>query len=452
MDEKIEYLEKEIKSLLENKKYHDLRKLLEEENETDLAEVFETINNNENVVLLFRLLPKDEAAEVFAYLPIDQQQTLIQSLSNTEVGQILNDLNSDDAVDMLEEMPANVVKKILALADPQTRQDINSLLQYPEDSAGSIMTVEFIDLRSFMTINDAIERIRKKGIDSETINYCYVTDGQKHLLGVISLREIILAKPEEKIEDLMDDNIIIVTTLQDQEEVAKLFKKYDFAAMPVVDQENRLVGIITVDDVMDILEEEVTEDIEKMAAITPNDQPYMKTSVLETYKKRIPWLLLLMISASITGKIIQGFETALASCVVLTAFIPMLMDTGGNCGSQASVSVIRALSLDELDFHELPLVIWKEFRVSFLIGLTLALCNFLKVIVVDRVSITIAFVVCFTLFLTVITAKLVGCVLPVIASKLGFDPAVMASPFITTIVDALSLLLFFNIAAVFLGI
>lgn len=452
MEEKIEYLEKEIKSLLENKKYHDLRKLLEEENEADLAEVFETINNNENVVLLFRLLPKDEAAEVFAYLPIDQQQTLIQSLSNTEVGQILNDLNSDDAVDMLEEMPANVVKKILALADPQTRQDINSLLQYPEDSAGSIMTVEFIDLRSFMTINDAIERIRKKGIDSETINYCYVTDGQKHLLGVISLREIILAKPEEKIEDLMDDNIIIVTTLQDQEEVAKLFKKYDFAAMPVVDQENRLVGIITVDDVMDILEEEVTEDIEKMAAITPNDQPYMKTSVLETYKKRIPWLLLLMISASITGKIIQGFETALASCVVLTAFIPMLMDTGGNCGSQASVSVIRALSLDELDFHELPLVIWKEFRVSFLIGLTLALCNFLKVIVVDRVSITIAFVVCFTLFLTVITAKLVGCVLPVIASKLGFDPAVMASPFITTIVDALSLLLFFNIAAVFLGI
>lgn len=452
MEEKIEYLEKEIKSLLENKKYHDLRKLLEEENEADLAEVFETINNNENVVLLFRLLPKDEAAEVFAYLPIDQQQTLIQSLSNTEVGQILNDLNSDDAVDMLEEMPANVVKKILALADPQTRQDINSLLQYPEDSAGSIMTVEFIDLRSFMTINDAIERIRKKGIDSETINYCYVTDGQKHLLGVISLREIILAKPEEKIEDLMDDNIIIVTTLQDQEEVAKLFKKYDFAAMPVVDQENRLVGIITVDDVMDILEEEVTEDIEKMAAITPNDQPYMKTSVLETYKKRIPWLLLLMISASITGKIIQGFETALASCVVLTAFIPMLMDTGGNCGSQASVSVIRALSLDELDFHELPLVIWKEFRVSFLIGLTLALCNFLKVIVFDRVSITIAFVVCFTLFLTVITAKLVGCVLPVIASKLGFDPAVMASPFITTIVDALSLLLFFNIAAVFLGI
>lgn len=404
------------------------------------------------MVLLFRLLPKDEAAEVFAYLPIETQQTIIQLLTNTEVGQILNDLNSDDAVDMLEEMPANVVKKILALADVQTRRDINSLLQYPEDSAGSLMTVEYVDLRSFMTIDDAIKRIRKNGIDSETINYSYVTDAQKHLLGVISLREIILAKPDEKIEDLMDNNIITVTTLEDQEEVAKLFKKYDFAAMPVVDQENRLVGIITVDDVMDILEEEVTEDIEKMAAITPNDQPYMKTSVFETYKKRIPWLLLLMISASITGKIIQGFETALASCVILTAFIPMLMDTGGNCGSQASVSVIRALSLDEFDFHELPLVIWKELRVSILVGLTLAAANFLKILLIDHTTVIVAFVVCFTLFLTVIVAKLVGCILPVVASKLGFDPAVMASPFITTIVDALSLLVFFNIATAFLGI
>lgn len=452
MEEKIEELEKVIKELLENKKYHLLRKVLEDENEADVAEVFETIENEESMVLLFRLLPKDEAAEVFAYLPIETQQTIIQLLTNTEVGQILNDLNSDDAVDMLEEMPANVVKKILALADVQTRRDINSLLQYPEDSAGSLMTVEYVDLRSFMTIDDAIKRIRKNGIDSETINYSYVTDAQKHLLGVISLREIILAKPDEKIEDLMDNNIITVTTLEDQEEVAKLFKKYDFAAMPVVDQENRLVGIITVDDVMDILEEEVTEDIEKMAAITPNDQPYMKTSVFETYKKRIPWLLLLMISASITGKIIQGFETALASCVILTAFIPMLMDTGGNCGSQASVSVIRALSLDEFDFHELPLVIWKELRVSILVGLTLAAANFLKILLIDHTTVIVAFVVCFTLFLTVIVAKLVGCILPVVASKLGFDPAVMASPFITTIVDALSLLVFFNIATAFLGI
>jgi len=452
MDEKIEELEKNIKELLENKKYHNLREVLDDENEADIAEVFETIDNEESMVLLFRLLPKDKAAEVFAYLPIETQQTIIQLLTNTEVGQILNDLNSDDAVDMLEEMPANVVKRMLALADVQTRRDINSLLQYPEDSAGSIMTVEYVDLRSFMTIDDAIKRIRKNGVDSETINYSYVTDAQKHLLGVISLREIILAKPDEKIEDLMDDNIITVTTLQDQEEVAKLFKKYDFAAMPVVDQENRLVGIITVDDVMDILEEEVTEDIEKMAAITPNDQPYMKTSVFETYKKRIPWLLLLMISASITGKIIQGFETALASCVILTAFIPMLMDTGGNCGSQASVSVIRALSLDEFDFHELPLVIWKELRVSILVGLTLGCANFFKILLIDNTTTIVAFVVCFTLFLTVIAAKLVGCILPVVAAKLGFDPAVMASPFITTIVDALSLLVFFNIATAFLGI
>lgn len=452
MEEKIEELEKTIKDLIINKKYHDLRKLLEEENEADLAEVFETIENEENMVLLFRLLPKDEAAEVFAYLSIETQHVMIRLLTNAEVGQIIRDLNSDDAVDMLEEMPANVVKKILALADPQTRRDINSLLQYPEDSAGSIMTVEFVDLRSYMSVNDAIERIRKTGTDSETINYSYVTDAQKHLLGVVSLREIILAKPDEKIEDLMDDKIITVTTLQDQEEVAKLFKKYDFAAMPVVDQEDRLVGIITVDDVMDILEEEVTEDIEKMAAITPNDQPYMKTSVFETYKKRIPWLLLLMISASITGKIIQGFEEALASCVILTAFIPMLMDTGGNCGSQASVSVIRAISLDEVEFHELPLVIWKELRVSILVGLTLAVANFFKILLIDQTSMLVAFVVCFTLFLTVIVAKFVGCTLPVIASKLGFDPAVMASPFITTIVDALSLLVFFNIATAFLNI
>ncbi len=452
MEEKIEYLEKTIKDLIINKKYHDLRKLLDEENEADLAEVFETIENEENMVLLFRLLPKDKAAEVFAYLPIETQHIIIKLLTNAEVGQIIRDLNSDDAVDMLEEMPANVVKKILALADPQTRRDINSLLQYPEDSAGSIMTVEFVDLRSFMSVNDAIDRIRKTGTDSETINYCYVTDAQKHLLGVVSLREIILAKPHEKIEDLMDENIITVTTLQDQEEVAKLFKKYDFAAMPVVDQEERLVGIITVDDVMDILEEEVTEDIEKMAAITPNDQPYMKTSVFETYKKRIPWLLLLMISASITGKIIQGFEEALASCVILTAFIPMLMDTGGNCGSQASVSVIRALSLDEIEFHDLPIVIWREIRVSVLVGLTLAVANFFKILLIDQTSMLVAFVVCFTLFLTVVVAKFVGCTLPVLASKLGFDPAVMASPFITTIVDALSLLVFFNIATMFLGI
>ena len=303
-----------------------------------------------------------------------------------------------------------------------------------------------------MSVMDAIERIRKTGVDKETINICYVTDVQKHLLGIVTLREIILADAKESIKDLMNENIITVHTLDDQEEVAKQFQKYDFAAMPVVDNENRLVGIITVDDVMDILEEEATEDIEMMAAITPTDQPYMKTSVFETYRKRIPWLLLLMISASITGKIIQGFEAALSTCVILTAFIPMLMDTGGNCGSQASVSVIRALSLDEVEFKELPQIIWKEMQVSILVGATLSLANFGKILLIDRTSILVAFVVCMTLFVTVVVAKLVGCTLPILASKIGFDPAVMASPFITTIVDALSLIVYFNVAGIFLGL
>ena len=314
------------------------------------------------------------------------------------------------------------------------------------------MTVEFVDLRAYMTIGDAIDRIRKIGLNKETINVCYVTDAQRHLLGIITLREIVLADSNEKIDDLMNENVITVHTMADQEEVAKQFQKYDFAAMPVVDNENRLVGIITADDVMDIIEEEATEDIEMMAAITPTDQPYMKTSVLETYKKRIPWLLLLMISASITGKIIQGFESALSTCVVLTAFIPMLMDTGGNCGSQASVSVIRALSLDEIEFKELPKVIWKEMQVSVMVGLTLSAANFVKILFVDHTTTSVALVVCLTLFVTVVAAKFVGCVLPVLASKIGFDPAVMASPFITTIVDALSLVVYFNVAGIFLGL
>ncbi|MEG0368138.1 MAG: magnesium transporter, partial [Coprobacillus sp.] len=321
-----------------------------------------------------------------------------------------------------------------------------------EDSAGSVMTVEYVDLRAYMSAKDAIERIRQIGVDKETINVCYVTDAQKHLLGIVTLREIILSDEQENLKEIMNENLITLHTLDDQEEVVKQFQKYDFAAMPVVDNENRLVGIVTVDDVMDILEEEVTEDMEVMAAITPTDQPYMKTSVFDTYKKRIPWLMILMISASITGKIIQGFEAALSTCVILTAFIPMLMDTGGNCGSQSSVSVIRAISLDEIDFSELRQVIWKELRVSILVGGTLAIANFVKVMLIDQTTMTVAFVVCITLFITVVTAKLVGCTLPILAEKIGFDPAVMASPFITTIVDALSLLVYFNIAGLLLGI
>lgn len=452
MEKRIEELENQIKDLLNDKKYHQIRELLVDLNEADIAEIIETIDNKEDVVRIFRLLPKDSAADVFSYIPVEYEQMIIESLTNREIGQIMNDLYSDDAVDMLEEMPANVVKKVLAATDKETRRDINSLLKYPEDSAGSIMTVEYVDLRAYMSVSDAIDRIRQTGVDKETINTCYVTDAQKHLLGIVTLREIILAKTDENIKDLMTENVITFHTLDDQEEVAKQFQKYDFGAMPVVDNENRLVGIITVDDVMDILEEEATEDIEMMAAITPTDQPYMKTSVFDTYKKRIPWLLLLMISASITGKIIQGFETALSTYVILTAFIPMLMDTGGNCGSQASVSVIRALSLDEVEFKELPLVVWKEMKVSILVGATLAIANFVKIMLIDQTSMLVAFVVCMTLFVTVVVAKFVGCTLPILADKIGFDPAVMASPFITTIVDALSLLVYFNVAGAFLGI
>lgn len=452
MEERIEELERLIKELLEQRQYHQIRELLTDYNEADIAEVIETIENKEDVVRLFRLLPKDNAAEVFSYIPVEYEQMIIESLTTREIGQIMNDLYSDDAVDMLEEMPANVVKKVLAATDKETRRDINSLLKYPEDSAGSIMTVEFVDLRAYMSVADAIERIRQTGVDKETINICYVTDAQKHLLGIISLREIILSDAGDVIKDIMNEHIITVHTLDDQEEVARQFQKYDFTAMPVVDNENRLVGIITADDIMDILEEEATEDIEMMAAITPTDQPYMKTTVWETYKKRIPWLLLLMISASITGKIIQGFEAALSSCVILTSFIPMLMDTGGNCGSQASVSVIRALSLDEVEFKQLPIVIFKEIQVSIMVGATLSIANFIKILLVDQTSMLVAVVVCMTLFVTVVVAKFVGCTLPVIASKIGFDPAVMASPFITTIVDALSLLVYFNVAGIFLNL
>ena len=450
MEERIEELSLQIEELLKDNKYHQIREILDDLNEADVAEIIEETDNEKDIVRLFRLLSKDSAAEVFADLPVDYQQMIIESLTNREIGQIMNDLYSDDAVDMLEEMPANVVKRVLAATDNETRRDINSLLKYPEDSAGSVMTVEFVDLRAYMKASDAIDRIRQTGVDKETVNVCYVTDAQMHLLGIVTLRDIIFSNGEDTIKDLMEYHVIMCHTLDDQEEVARQFQKYDFQAMPVVDNENRLVGIITFDDVMDILEEEATEDIEKMAAITPTDQPYMKTSAWETYKKRIPWLLLLMISASITGKIIQGFEEALSTYVILTAFIPMLMDTGGNCGSQASVSVIRALSLDEVEFSELPLVIWKELKVSIMIGVTLAIANFGKILLIDNTSMIVAFVVCLTLASTVVVAKLIGCTLPVLASKLGFDPAVMASPFITTIVDALSLLVYFNVAGFFL--
>ncbi|WP_418750827.1 magnesium transporter [Frisingicoccus sp.] len=440
-----------INELLENKLYMEARQEIAEMNPVDIAALIEEFPENERTKI-FRLLPKSLAADVFSYLPIELEQDIIIALSDREAGHILDNLNADDAADLIDEMPANVVKKLLANADPETRRDINHLLQYPDDSAGSIMTVEFMDLKESYTVEQSLRKIRMEGIDKETINTCYILNPHRRLLGAISLRRLLLSDPVEKMINIMEDHVISVSTQTDQEEVAQLFQKYDFTSIPVVDSENRLVGIITVDDIVDILQQEATEDIEKMAAITPTDKPYMKTGVLETWKKRIPWLLILMISATFTGRIISHYEAALASYVVLTAFIPMLMDTGGNAGSQASVSIIRGLSLNEIDYSDTLKILLKELCVGILIGVTLAAANFVKLLIIDRVSVTIAMVVCFTLIVTVIFAKLVGCSLPVLAKRLGFDPAVMASPFITTIVDALSLMMYFKIAGVILYI
>ena len=441
----------EIKELLETKQYTRLRQYLAELNDADIAGLMDELEEEE-LLKVFRILPKDLAADVFSYLYLDNQHMIITSLTDREAANIINNLMADDAVDMLEEMPANVVKKLLANATPEVRRDINHLLRYPEDSAGSIMTVEYVDLKEALTVDQAIERIRKVGVDSETINICYVLDAQRKLVGTVALRYLLLSQGDEIIGDIMHENVISINTLMDQEEVARQFKKYDFTSMPVVDNENRLVGIITVDDIVDIMEEETTEDMEKMAAIVPSDKPYMKTGVCETFKKRIPWLLLLMISATFTGHIITSFEEALSVYVALTAFIPMLMDTGGNAGGQASVTVIRGLSLGEIEYRDVPRILWKEIRVAVLCGVALAAANFVKLMLLDRVGLYVALVVCITLAVAVLMAMIVGCLLPIVAKRIGFDPAVMASPFITTIVDALSLLVYFQVATMILGL
>ncbi|MDD3205770.1 MAG: magnesium transporter [Lachnospiraceae bacterium] len=437
---------KELIELVETKQYTRLRQELSELNDADIAAFLEALEN-EDMLKIFRILPKALAADVFSYLPIEDQQVIITSLSDKEAANIINNLMADDATDLLEEMPANIVKKLLTNANSETRRDINHLLRYPEDSAGSIMTVEFVDLKENLTVEESIARIKKVGIDKETINICYVLDNKRTLVGTVALRYLLLSEPDAVIGDMMHENVISLHTLMDQEEVARQFQKYDFTAMPVVDNENRLVGIITVDDVVDIMQEEATEDMEKMAAIVPTDKPYMKTGVIETWKKRIPWLLLLMISATFTGGIITSFEDALSTCVVLTAYIPMLMDTGGNAGGQASVTIIRGLSLNEISFSDMFSVVWKEARVAILCGVSLALANFAKLLLIDRVTISVAAVVCITLIAAVFIAKIVGCLLPMAAKKIGFDPAVMASPFITTIVDALSLIIYFQVAS-----
>ena len=446
-----------IQTLLENKRYSTLRDILNTMNPVDIAAVFEDLQS-EKTALLFRLLPKETAADAFVEMDEDTQELLIHGFSDTELKEIIDELYVDDAVDLIEEMPANVVKRILRQADPETRKEINEILKYPEDSAGSIMTTECVILRPKMTAEEAIKRIRRTGIDKETIYTCYVSDSSSTLIGIITIKTLLLSDDDEVIENIMETNVISVNTLDDQEVVAQMFNKYNFLALPVVDKENRLVGIVTVDDAIDVMEEEATEDIQKMAAITPNtEKPYDRIGVFETFIARIPWLLILMISATFTGMIITGFEDALAGSLVLSAFIPMLMDTGGNSGSQASVTVIRALSLGEIEFKDIFKVIFKEARVSLLCGVTLAAANFAKIMLFDRlvlhnegITLMVALVVCLTMIVTIFIAKLVGCTLPMIAKQIGFDPAVMASPFITTIVDAISLFVYFQIATALL--
>ena len=442
---------KRLQELIEQKAYAEFRKEVLELNEADVASVVTELSEAEQLKI-FRILPKNIAADVFSYLPIETQQDILVSLTDKEASGIIENLYADDAADLLEEMPANVVHRLLALTSSETRRDINQLLQYPEDSAGSIMTVEYIDLKEETTVAQAIEKIRTTGIDKETINNCFVLDRARHLIGIVTLRKLLLSAPDELVQDVMTDNVISVKTLTDQEEVSRIVMKYDFTVVPVVDSENRMVGIVTVDDVVDIIEQEATEDIEKVAAITPTDKPYMRTGVLETFWKRIPWLMFLMLSAAFTGSIITSFESALAKQVVLTAFIPMLMGTGGNAGGQASVTIIRGLSLDEIRYRDIFRVLWKEFRVAICCGIVLAGVNFAKLLFLDQVGMMVAVVVSLSLVATVVIVKLMGCSLPVLAKRIGVDPAVMASPFITTIVDTLSLVIYFKIATVLLGI
>lgn len=453
-------VESTLQVLLSEKKYTTIRDILITMNPADIAAVFTGVAK-EQQPLLFRLLPKELAAESFVEMESEDQETLIRGISDSELKQVMDELYVDDAVDIVEEMPANVVQRILAQSDPQMRKEINEILQYPENSAGSVMTTEYVSLNPNMTVGDAILRIRRTGVDKETIYTCYVLKNRL-LVGTVSVKALLLAQSDmQTIESVMDTggNLITVTTHTDQEEVARMMRKYNLLAIPVVDGDNRMVGIVTFDDAMDVMEDETTEDMEIMAGMTPSDKTYLRSSPWDLFRHRIPWLALLMVSATFTGLIITSFEEALAAQVALTAFIPMLMDTGGNSGSQSSVTVIRALSLNELEFRDLPKVIWKEIRTAVLCGIALAVLCFGKIMLVDRlmlgneeVTVMVAAVVCLTMAVTILCAKIVGCSLPMIAKKLGFDPAVMASPFITTIVDALSLLVYFGIAKALLSL
>lgn len=446
-----EMLNEQLMELLEKRNMKQLKGDLEEMNVVDVAAFIDEIPENK-VAMVFRILPKEQAAEIFSHLDIDVQEHIINSITDAEVGKIIEELYLDDAVDLMEELPANMVKRVMRNAKPETRKLINEYLKYPENSAGSIMTAEFLDLKKHMSVKESFERIRRIGADREDVYTCFVTSYDRKLEGVTSVRELLLNDYDDRVETFMDSNLISVVTTDDQEDVADLISKYDLLSVPVVDHENRLVGIVTVDDIIDVIEQETTEDIEKMAAIVPSDKPYMKTSVFDLWKARIPWLLLLMISATFTGTIIRRFEDALAAQVILTAYIPMLMDTGGNTGSQSSVTVIRALSLGDVELRDFLKVLWKETRVAVVCAATLAVANFAKLMLFDGVTVQVAAVVCLTLVATVISAKIMGCVLPMISEKVGLDPAVVSSPIITTVVDAISLIIYFVIAVTILHI
>ena len=457
MAERFEIVEKALLTLLDDKKYATLRDILVTMNPYDIAGLFDSLDEK-RIPLLFRLLPKELAAETFVEMEVEAQELLIRGFSDNELKEVLDELYVDDAADLVEEMPANVVKRILKQADPEMRSAINQILRYQENTAGSIMTTEYVSLRPHMTVEEAILRIRRQGVDKETIYTCYVTDNNRHLLGLVTVKDLLLADDDEiPVEDIMLTNLIFATTSTDQEEVARMLSQYNFLAMPVVDTEGRMVGIVTFDDAMDVMEDEATEDIEMMAGMTPSEKSYLKSSVFELFKHRIPWLLLLMITSTFTGLIITSFEDALAAQVALTAFIPMLMGTGGNCGSQSSVSIIRSLSLEELYLSDLLRVVWKEIRTAVLCGLVLAAFCFVMIWLVDRImlgnediTLMVDLVVCLALAVTVLLAKLVGAVLPMGAQALKLDPAVMASPFITSIVDAVSLLVYFLFAKLLL--
>lgn len=457
MSEESKVLYDEICELLEQRKFNTLRDIITQMNEVDIAELIDEATP-EQAVIIFRLLPKQLAAEAFAYMDSDTRERLVVVLADRELRLVMQELFVDDVASMLEEMPASVVKKMLKATSAEDRREINQILQYPEDSAGSVLTTECVRLKATMTVADAFEYIRAYGPDKETIYTCYVTDANRYLQGVLTVKDLLLAKSADIVGELMETNVISAHTTDDREEVAKTFTKYDFSALPVVDKENRLVGIITVDDIVDVIEQEATEDIEKMAAIVPGDKPYLKTGVIETVKNRIPWLVLLMFLATFTGMIITSFENSLAGSIALTAFIPMIMNTGGNSGSQSSVAIIRSLALDDIEFKDIGRIIFKEARVSLLCGIILAVCNFGKILLVDNIimksgiSTEVAAVVCITLLVTVVAAKIIGCTLPLLAKLCRLDPAVMASPFITTIVDAISLFVYFQIASAMLGI